>query len=102
PPSGIVGVVSYSYSGTSLTGVIQLQNLAYAKLVTVYYQTLEGTWNSGNAIPATFSGKVVGTSFELWWVAFSGGILKLRAFYVKYTVGGRDYYDSRGGVNYLI
>ncbi|KAJ3202805.1 hypothetical protein HDU67_000263 [Dinochytrium kinnereticum] len=100
-PTGPVGVISYSYGSSTLSGRIQVQNLAYAKTVTVYYQDGAGGWLVGNAVPARYAGSAAVAGFEEW--SFLSVITpKPRAFYVKYTVMGKDYYDSNAGRNHVL
>ncbi|KAJ3095920.1 hypothetical protein HDU97_006425 [Phlyctochytrium planicorne] len=103
PLTGPISVVKYSYTSGVLAGQLYIQNLAYTKVVTVFWQDANGIWATTSAIQASYSSSVPGSggAFEYW--NFSGSIpAKPKAFYVKYTVSGTNYYANNGGGNYIV
>ncbi|KAI8613574.1 glycoside hydrolase superfamily, partial [Chytriomyces sp. MP71] len=69
PPNGMqVKLASYSYVNGVLSGQLEVQNLDYQKVVTVYYEDGNGGWNQAtNNIPASYNGKLPQFgNYELW------------------------------------
>lgn len=92
-----------SYKGYWLTGKfeVQVQNLGYNKLVSIYLKTKDGSWTdyplsynrSGN------NTEVWGADFSLYTLPNTDNILE---FVVKYQVNGNTYWDNNGGANYKL
>ncbi|PVH72796.1 glycoside hydrolase family 13 protein [Cadophora sp. DSE1049] len=93
-----VSLNSYTFSGNVLAGSINIQNIAYAKVVTVIY-AVGNTWSSSQSIAASYS--VSGSNGYETWI-FSGTAVGATQFYIKYDVSGTSYYDPGNSVNYQI
>ncbi|KAI8612203.1 hypothetical protein BC830DRAFT_1042718, partial [Chytriomyces sp. MP71] len=94
-----VKLVSYSYTNNVLMGQIEIQNIAFSKLVSVFYANSSG-WSADNVIAASYSrGLPQFTGYELW--IFSANVTA-DAFYVEYQVSGQTFYDNNGGENYTL
>ncbi|KAJ3281204.1 hypothetical protein HDU76_008974, partial [Blyttiomyces sp. JEL0837] len=76
----VVSVPSYTMApdGT-LSGLLTIQNLAYSKSITIYYQSSVTGWSSSNNITASYSSGLANTNFETW--TFSGKTNGALAFY---------------------
>ncbi|KAK6504337.1 hypothetical protein TWF506_002540 [Arthrobotrys conoides] len=94
-----VSLISQSYSGSTLSGTIKVQNLAYSKVVTVTWAN-GNNWGSGNNIPGTYISGPDSSGYEVW--GFSGTASGATQFYIKFTVNGASYYDPGNNVNYQI
>ncbi|KAI5786947.1 alpha amylase [Pyronema domesticum] len=83
-----VSLISQSYSSNVLSGSIKIQNIAYAKAVSVL-------WTSGSSgsqtITASYSSGPDSTGYEVW--SFSGTAKGATKFNIQYTVSGSTYYD---------
>ncbi|KAJ3077485.1 hypothetical protein HK102_005195, partial [Quaeritorhiza haematococci] len=103
PQSTSVQVAAYSYANGILDGEILVRNLAFQKAVTVFYADGTGKWDDSYRIPAQYAAPVPNSRLEIWIFnstkPFSEGV---SSFYVKYTVNGKDYYDSQNGQNYPV
>lgn len=93
----------YSYHGIGgpeydyVYGKILVDNLAYAKSVTVHY-TFDGlTWSDSSA---SYKASVPGNK-EIWTYQVSGNFRSIR-FALKYEVNGTTYWDNNGGKDYTI
>ncbi|KAI9013331.1 glycoside hydrolase superfamily [Gaertneriomyces semiglobifer] len=92
-----VSLLSYTYVNQVLEGTIQVQNLAYAKKVTVNYAT--DVWKPDQAISATYV-KTNQDGYEVW--GFKGVAPGAKEFYIHYQVAGADYYDPGNNKNHQI
>ncbi|RUS24556.1 glycoside hydrolase superfamily [Jimgerdemannia flammicorona] len=103
PSSAYVQLDYYTYTNGVFSGQIYIKNVAYSKIVTLYYSTSAGVWNvAGNSISASYSAAISGTSYEYWVFSAtitSGGISQ---FYIKYDVSGNSYYDNNSSNNYKV
>jgi hypothetical protein len=82
-------------SCVSWSGVVEVENLGYAKDVTVVYKSPGAGWQEAKA---RYLRSVAGNR-ELWSFEGVGGI-GTSELAVRYRVGGREYWDSNGGGNY--
>ncbi|KAK6335877.1 hypothetical protein TWF730_003251 [Orbilia blumenaviensis] len=94
-----VSLISQSYSGSTLSGTIKVQNLAYSKVVTVTWAN-GNNWSSGNTIAGTYVSGPDSSGYEVW--GFSGNAQGATQFYITYNVNGASYYDPGNNVNYQI
>ncbi|KAH8144873.1 uncharacterized protein LAJ45_11143 [Morchella importuna] len=93
-----VSLISYTYTNGVLAGSINIQNIAYTKVVTVVY-AVGSSWTSTQVISASYS--AAGSSgYETW--TFSGTATGATQFYIKYDVSGSSYYDPGNSINYTI
>ncbi|KAJ3071476.1 hypothetical protein HK102_006429 [Quaeritorhiza haematococci] len=100
-----VRVVSYSGTSGVLVGMVSLQNIAPVKKVTVVYADKDGQWKPEYQFPAQFQTMLPGSNNqnELWSFYSSGPFVKgVSAFYVRYEVAGKTYYDSQESQNYPV
>ncbi|KAF3906925.1 Glucoamylase [Arthrobotrys entomopaga] len=93
-----VSLISQAYSGSTLSGTIKVQNIAYTKVVTVTW-AVDDNW-SGNTISAVYASGPDSSGYEVW--SFSGTASGATQFYITYTVNGASYYDPGNNVNYQI
>ncbi|KAI8075404.1 glucoamylase glam [Gilbertella persicaria] len=101
PTSAQVQVKSFNYDGSTLSGQIYVQNIAYEKTVTVVYSDGSDNWNNnGNTIAASYSSSISGSNYEYW--TFSSSVPSIKQFYIKYVVAGKTYYDNNGTKNYQV
>ncbi|PPQ77545.1 hypothetical protein CVT24_005235 [Panaeolus cyanescens] len=93
-----VSLINYSFSNNVLSGSINIQNIAYTKVVSVVY-AVGNSWSDSQAISASYvaSGS---NNYETW--SFSGSAPGATQFYIRYTVSGQTYYDPGNNVNYQI
>ncbi|KAJ3133942.1 glycoside hydrolase 15 protein [Physocladia obscura] len=90
----------YGYDGTTLSGTLWVQNIAYTKVVQVIYSTANGDWNNnGNVINAVYQAPST-NGYETW--TFSAAVSSIAEFYVKYQVSGNTYYDNNNSQNYAV
>ncbi|KAI8849903.1 Six-hairpin glycosidase-like protein [Chytridium lagenaria] len=104
PSSGNVVLQQFSYDADIglFTGSIWVKNLAFNKVVSVFYSTPATTWNTANKVDAAYSGPS-SNGYEIWSFTATPGSLGVNSqFYLKYTVSGQNYYDNNGSRNYLI
>ncbi|RVD84638.1 uncharacterized protein DFL_006377 [Arthrobotrys flagrans] len=94
-----VSLISQSYSGSTLSGTIKVQNIAYSKVVTVTWAN-GNNWSSGNTITGTYVSGPDSSGYEVW--GFSGSASGATQFYITYTVNGASYYDPGNNANYQI
>ncbi len=96
----------YGYSWQDFSFEIQVDNLAFAKQVDIYYRDSDGQWKTK---AATFL-RSAATNKELWstsWVRALNGpyeanpVLDIE-FAVKYQVNGQTYWDNNGGKNFKL
>ncbi|KAL7273623.1 hypothetical protein RUND412_003498 [Rhizina undulata] len=92
-----VSLISYTYSNNVLAGSINIQNIAYDKVVGVYW-AVGDSWTS---TPISASYSVSGSDGYETWV-FSGTATGVTQFYIEYDVSGSSYYDPGNYVNYII
>ncbi|KAI9487303.1 MAG: glucoamylase glam [Benjaminiella poitrasii] len=101
PTTSQVKLKSYTYDGSTLSGQIYIQNIAYTKVVTVIYSDASSNWNNnGNTIAASYTNGISGTNYEYW--NFTGPVSSINAFYIKYDVSGNTYYDNNNNANYQV
>ncbi|KAH7020490.1 glycoside hydrolase superfamily [Ilyonectria destructans] len=93
-----VSLISYTYTDSTLAGSIKIQNIAYTKVVSVFWAA-GSTWMS-TPISASYSTGPDSTGYETW--TFSGKAASATQFYIAYTVSGTTYYDPGNNVNYQI
>ncbi|KAI9024411.1 glucoamylase A precursor [Phycomyces nitens] len=101
-PASEVKLESYTYSNNVLAGKIYVKNIAYAKVVTVYYSDSSDQWSYNAA--ASYSEGISGTNYEYWTFSTTVGSSGIHQFYIKYVVNGVSYYDNNGGQgkNYVV
>ncbi|KAI5793155.1 glycoside hydrolase superfamily [Geopyxis carbonaria] len=93
-----VSLLTQSYSNNVLSGTINIQNIAYDKVVAVYW-AVGSSWSDSQKISASYSAS--GSSgYETW--TFSGTATGATQFYIKYDVSGSSYYDPGNNVNYTV
>lgn len=92
--SAPTGTGSFSYTGKFQ---IVVENLAFAKLVSIWGRTSgSSTWSD---FPATFVESVPG-NLEIWETTTNGS--QILEFVARYIVNGITYWDNNGGTNYHI
>ncbi|MEW9700592.1 hypothetical protein [Paenibacillus sp. SI8] len=93
---------SIDYSGGSsvysLTGGVEVKNLAYTKQVSVAYTTGNGQWNEQ---PASYAASN-GNGYETWTFNIVAPASSAFEFSFKYVVNGQTYWDNNGGSNYKV
>ncbi|KAJ3410997.1 hypothetical protein HDV05_002941 [Chytridiales sp. JEL 0842] len=100
-----LNTVSYDALSSTLSGQIWIQNLAFAKVVELFYSldNTDNTWDTQNQIAASYL-RSVQNNYEIW--KFEGKTrvpLKSGAkFYLKYQVNGRTFYDNNNQRNYVV
>jgi hypothetical protein len=96
----------YGYSWQDFSFDVRVDNLAYAKAISIVYRDSDGVWKE---IPGRFS-RVVDASSEVWQASLqralngpyaSNPALDIQ-FAVKYVVGGQTHWDNNGGRNYVV
>ncbi|KFY94406.1 hypothetical protein V498_03883 [Pseudogymnoascus sp. VKM F-4517 (FW-2822)] len=92
-----VSLNSYTFLNNVLAGSIHVQNIAYTKVVGIYW-AVGSTWSS-SPITASYSAAST-TGYETW--VFSGVASGATQFYIKYDVSGSSYYDPGNYINYQI
>ncbi|CAZ83956.1 unnamed protein product [Tuber melanosporum] len=93
-----VSLISWTFTDNVLSGSVRIQNIAYRKVVTVFY-AVGSTWSDSQKISATWS--VQGTDgYEIW--TFSGTATGATQFHIKYDVSGTSYYDPGNTDNYQV
>ncbi|TFK22391.1 alpha amylase [Coprinopsis marcescibilis] len=93
-----VSLINQSYSNNVLSGSLNVQNIAYSKVVTVHY-AVGNSWAESQVISASYvsSGS---NNFETW--SFSGSATGATQFYIRYQVSGQSYYDPGNNANHQI
>ncbi|KAF3318176.1 hypothetical protein TWF173_008911 [Orbilia oligospora] len=89
-----VSLNSYAYSNNILSGSINIQNIAYQKVVSVYWA--QGNNWQGTPMKAVYSSGPV-NGYETW--VFSGTAVGATQLYIKYDVSGTSYYYPGNYVN---
>ncbi|KAJ1566531.1 hypothetical protein HK405_009432 [Cladochytrium tenue] len=98
---------TYDLVSGTFSGTISVENIAYAKTVTVYYSSPAGSWSTSNAIAAAYSAASSTSGYEYWTfsttTAAAGAALGPGSqYYIAYTVSGSTYYDNNSAANYLV
>ncbi|CAG8952424.1 hypothetical protein HYFRA_00001171 [Hymenoscyphus fraxineus] len=93
-----VSLINYNFQNNVLSGSINIQNIAFAKVVNVIY-AVGNTWTTSQSISASFSA-AGSNGYETW--TFSGNAVGATQFYIKYDVSGSSYYDPGNNVNHQI
>jgi hypothetical protein len=76
---------------SSVLTPIQIKNIAFQKVVNVYYSSAADVWPSNAAdqgVTASFSASISGTNFETWVFSGTIGSAGIRHFYLRYDVSG--------------
>ncbi|CUS09947.1 unnamed protein product [Tuber aestivum] len=89
---------SWTFTDNLLSGSIMIQNVAFQKVITVFY-AVGSTWSEGQKISAVWSAQDTG-GYETW--AFSGEAAGATQFHIRYDVGGICYYDPGNNANYQV
>ncbi len=93
----------YTTDGLTATGYVEVENIAYAKNVTIHYTTNGTTWQDTSAeyYQPTWG------NYEAW--KFQTPCIELGyrgsatiTFAVKYEVNGQTYWDNNNGNNYSV
>ncbi|KAJ7924576.1 hypothetical protein B0H13DRAFT_1706548 [Mycena leptocephala] len=104
PPDSVnVQLQDFTLNGTLFSGHIFIKNIAFVKLVNVFYSNATDFFPSNasvQGIAASFNASIPGTNFETW--VFSGAIGSggIRHFYLQYGVSGQTFFDNNGKKNY--
>ncbi|EAU89161.2 alpha amylase [Coprinopsis cinerea okayama7 len=93
-----VSLINHSYDNDVLSGTINVQNIAYSKVVVVHWASGD-TWSDSQTIAATYSSSG-SNNFETW--SFSGRAPGATQFYIRYVVSGQTYYDPGNYQNHQI
>ncbi|KAG2003534.1 alpha amylase [Coprinopsis cinerea AmutBmut pab1-1] len=93
-----VSLINHSYSNDVLSGTINVQNIAYSKVVEVVW-AVGDSWSDSQIIPATYTSSG-SNNFETW--SFSGRASGATQFYIRYTVAGQTYYDPGNYQNHQV
>ncbi|KAJ3103226.1 Alpha-amylase A type-1/2 [Phlyctochytrium planicorne] len=106
PTSGNILLQKFSHdpSTGTLSGSLWVNNLAFTKIVRVFYSNPSGTgWTTANFVDASYSSSAASNQ-EVWnfSVTNSALIQPGTQFYVQYTVNGASYYDNNGNTNYKV
>ncbi|KAJ3388767.1 glycoside hydrolase 15 protein [Entophlyctis sp. JEL0112] len=99
PSSTPVQVENYAYNGEFLSGTIWIENIAYTKVVQVFYSTAASVWSDSQVIAASYQA-ANSNGYETW--TFNGSVSSISEFYVKYQVSGNTYYDNNNSNNYAV
>lgn len=81
-----VKLLNYDYTNNILSGSITVQNIAYEKVVSVFWAA-GSNWQS-SPIKAQYSNGPDGSGFETW--TFSGQAQAATEFYIQYQVSGQS------------
>ncbi|KAJ6526784.1 hypothetical protein B0H19DRAFT_1275622 [Mycena capillaripes] len=104
PPDSVnVLLQDFTLNGTLFSGHIYVKNIAFVKVVNVFYSSATDFFPSNaseQGIAASFNASIPGTNFETW--VFSGvvGSEGIRHFYLRYDVSGQTFFDNNGKKNY--
>lgn len=82
-----VKLLNYDYTNNILSGSITVQNIAYEKVVSVFWAA-GNNWQS-SPIKAQYASGPDGSDYETW--TFSGNAQAATDFYVQYQVSGQSY-----------
>ncbi|KAJ7902564.1 hypothetical protein B0H14DRAFT_1140198 [Mycena olivaceomarginata] len=104
-PSNSINVQleDFTLNGTAFSGHIYIKNIAFQKVVTVFYSSATDSFPSNatdQSVAASFSAPITGTNFETWVFAGTIGPAGIRHFYLQYEVSGQTFYDNNGKQNY--
>ncbi|KAJ3094711.1 hypothetical protein HDU97_007652 [Phlyctochytrium planicorne] len=102
PGSAPIRLKSYAFdpASKSFSGEIWVQNIAFNKIVQVYWSTPTLQWAGTNGLNATWV-KMADNGYEIW--AFNGVANTIdfgSQFYLKYQVAQSTYWDSNGGPSF--
>jgi len=97
------GTCENSLAQATLRGFIEVDNLAFQKVVAVHYQSQSGAWVDA---PASFV-SVTGNNHEVWSFQTQPKTFQDRlgtdfAFAIRYTVAGRTFWDNNSGRDYRV
>ncbi|GLD98874.1 hypothetical protein PINS_up007592 [Pythium insidiosum] len=97
-----VKVSSFGFDGKTLSGAINVQNLAYQKVVNVIYSNSANKW--GTTCGAVYTSGPDASNKELWSFTCPVNANGISQFFVEYKVNGQTYYDNNGGAgkNYVV
>ncbi|KAJ3169060.1 glycoside hydrolase 15 protein [Irineochytrium annulatum] len=91
-----VNVISYNFDGTTLTGTLNVQNIAYQKAIFVKYDTSSGSWSG--SCNAVYSSGPASNNYETWSFSCPIDSNGISQFYVEYDVANKKYYDNGCGL----
>ncbi|KAF7362568.1 Alpha-amylase [Mycena venus] len=104
PPDSVnVQLQDFTLEGNAFSGHIYIKNIAFQKVVNVFYSSAADVWPSNAAdqgVPASFSASISGTNFETWVFSGTIGSAGIRHFYIRYDVSGQSFFDNNGQQNY--
>ncbi|KAJ7312218.1 hypothetical protein DFH08DRAFT_670604, partial [Mycena albidolilacea] len=98
-----VQLQDFTLSGNVFSGHIYIKNIAFQKVVNVFYSSAADVWPSNAAdqgVTAAFSASISGTNFETWVFSGTIGSAGIRHFYIRYDVSGMSFFDNNGQQNY--
>ncbi|KAJ6514303.1 hypothetical protein C8R47DRAFT_1090888 [Mycena vitilis] len=98
-----VQLKDFSLNGSLFSGSIYIKNIAFVKLVDVFYSGVNDffpTNASEQGIAASFNASIPGTNFETWNFTGTIGATGIRHFYLQYQVNGQTFFDNNGKQNY--
>ncbi|KAJ0401410.1 hypothetical protein ATCC90586_009986 [Pythium insidiosum] len=97
-----VKVSTYGFDGTTLTGAINVQNLAFQKVVNVIYANKNHQW--GSSCGAVYKSGPDASNKEVWSFSCPIGAAGVSEFFVEYKANGNTFYDNNGGagINYPV
>lgn len=103
PVKLIYAVPIRTYPGYGAEGYIEIENIAYAKNVTVHYSFDGTTWED---CAATYYKPTWG-NYEAWKFKTEGRTTGMKGsvevkFSIKYEVNGQTYWDNNDGKNYSV
>ncbi|WP_299894864.1 carbohydrate-binding protein [uncultured Aquimarina sp.] len=83
---------------------VEVENLAYAKNVSIYHQRVDGSWDE---IPLAYDQSIEDGQKELWTATYTHGGFAIDRIYadefvVRYEVNGTVYWDNNNGANYAM
>jgi hypothetical protein len=86
--------------------VVHVQNLSYAKTVAIHAENADGTWSD---LPAHYVESSVDDGLELWeadatsaWATAGASAPHNLEFAVSYSVNGVTYWDNNDGSHYVV
>ncbi|KAJ7277474.1 glycoside hydrolase superfamily [Mycena rebaudengoi] len=90
PPDSVnVQLQDFTLRGSSFSGHIYIKNIAFEKVVNVYYSNAANSFPANAAdqgVTASFSASISGTNFETWVFSGTIGSAGIRQFYIRYDV----------------